>query len=384
MQSAQNTAARVTVRLKSRSVEEQTEAIVQAARDHHRLHTDRAAAVYGLLVAATLAHHVALRPDVKATPSRLMAFMVLDELPTLLGLSRATVYRAFDDLEASGLVDKRAWYTDSAVRLRPKPVAKNPQEIDRVPAKPEKKKAPGRFTAAAGIVVDVVLTPAQGTRARVPAEALSHRRYRNLDADRQAGRTAWQWMTEVGKARQLIQSLEAQAGDLPQDKEHSLKIKALKQRAEEVKQSSLPAGKDAQINHLLRWTLSIPNQNPVTLTVSAQQEAVYRLADLQTATVQQRGAMIDERAQALCLATGDELRNLGFWRWLLWRMIELEYTQPGTIHALSAALLRLLVDHREWGGDARTLRPLNSPAALFIARLRKTGWWQELKAMKAA
>ena len=86
-------------------------------------------------------------------------------------------------------------------------MAKDP--VDRAPKKPVKKKAPGRYTAAAGIVVDVVLTPAQGTRARVPAEALSNRRYRNLDADRQVGRTAWQWMTEVGEARPVIKRRHA-------------------------------------------------------------------------------------------------------------------------------------------------------------------------------
>ncbi|MGI8747614.1 MAG: hypothetical protein ACR2J4_04560, partial [Deinococcus sp.] len=97
---------------------------------------------------------------------------------------------------------------------------------------------------------------------------------------------------------------------------------------------------------------------------------------------QQRGALIEERAQALCLATGDGEHNLSFWRWLLWRIVELEFVQPGCISALMTSLLRLMADIREWGKDA--VRPLKSPGALFVSRLRTSGWWEELKGVSVA
>ena len=146
-----------------------------------------------------------------------------------------------------------------------------------------------------------------------------------------------------------------------------------------MRQSIPITNQEYKINHLLRWTLSLPNQNPVTLTVSAQQDAIYRLGDLTLATPQHRGDMIEERAQALCLITGDGQRNIGFWRWLLWRMIQLDHTQPGAMATLCTALLRLLADLREWG-STETRSPLRRPGALFIARLKQAGWWEELKA----
>ena len=115
------------IRLKSKTITERVSKIVQDAEDSGRLHSARATKLYELLVTATLAQHVALRPDLQVTPSRLTAFLVVDELPVLLGYSRATVYRAFEDLDAGGLVDKRPWYTDSTVRLREKARKNQPE-----------------------------------------------------------------------------------------------------------------------------------------------------------------------------------------------------------------------------------------------------------------
>jgi len=91
--------------------------------------------------------------------------------------------------------------------------------------------------------------------------------------------------------------------------------------------------------------------------------------------------LIEERAQALCLATRDGAHNLRFWRWLLWRIVKLEFTQPGCVSALMASLLRLMTDIHEWGQDPA--RPLKSAGALYVSRLKASGWWDELKAVKA-
>ncbi|GAA4001318.1 hypothetical protein GCM10022631_09880 [Deinococcus rubellus] len=336
--------------LKRQSVVEQAEAITQAALDCGRIHTDRAEQLYRLLTTAALAHHFQLRPDAKVTPNRLAFFLVVDELPELLGLGRATVYRAFADLKWGGLVDHRAWRTSSTMA--------------------------GGKTVAGGVVVEVILTPRQGTQARVRAEYL-RQHYRNLDADRFAGRTAWQWKTEFKEHQTLACQLEEQAAQLlPHEYRQA---KALRARAEEVRQSISFEQIETKINHILRWTLSLSEIQPVSLTVSQRQDVVYRLGDLLTATPQQRGAMIEERAQLLCEAVGDQNSNRRFWCWLLWRGLALAFARPAGFAALQASLLRLMVDIREWAEDQHTGRPLKRPAALFISRLKKSDWWDELR-----
>ncbi len=185
-------------------------------------------------------------------------------------------------------------------------------------------------------------------------------------------------MTEVREAKARVQALEDEAATTLDIRQ----LACIKERATAVRQSIFLSGIDSQINHLLRWTLYLLDSTPVGLTVSARQDTVYHLGDLVGAPAQQRGELIEERAQALCLATGDGSRNLSFWRWLLWRMVELEFVQPGCVSALMASLLRLVTDVREWGQDVA--RPLKSPGALFVSRLKASGWWDELKATKAA
>jgi len=342
--------------LKGKTITERADTIVLAAEDCGRLHSERAKRLYRFLIMAALAEHLVLRPEVKVTPNRITLFFVADELPLLLGVCRATIYRAFEDLTESGLVARRSWFTSSRLVGGGK-----------------------KGTVTGGVVAEVVLTPTQGTAAFVRAEHL-RKVYRNLDADRHAGRTSWQWMTEVKESHVQAQALEAEANALPQNATTIRKINLLKEEAVKLRQSILSNEIEKKLQHLLRWTLSLPNSNPGSLTVSARQEAVYRLGELATASPQQRGAMIQERAEALCLVTGDNEQSLRFWRWLLWRMTIVEHVQPGCISAITAALMRLLVDIQEWG-DERVERPLRRAGALFVSRLKASGWWQEFAAV---
>jgi len=233
-------------------------------------------------------------------------------------------------------------------------------------------------------VIDVVLSPSKGTQARVTKDDVARQNYRHLDADRKSNRTAWHWIKGIKEAKQHSEQLEAEAAALPKDTLHSNKADKLRKRAYEVRQSIPTISDDYKINHILRWTLSLLDRKPVTLTVSARQEAVYSLADLSTAPPEQRKAMIERRAQALCAIAGDGQRSIGFWRWLLWRTVELDHSHPGAIAALSSALLRLLTDLREWAEIKTTPKALKNPGALFVARLKKSGWWEELKALEAS
>jgi len=373
IESSEQVVTKVTVRLRGESVEERVKAIVQSAKDCGRLSNSRAEKVYQLLVTATLAHHVAVRPGVNVTPNRLVTFLVVDDLTLLLDMARATVHRAFGDLKNAGLVDKRAWHTDSGVRIKKK-------ETDDVPAKAEPRNI---RTAAAGVLVDVVLSPGLGTKARVMKEDLQRRDYRNLDADRQTGRTAWQWTREVKENREQLKQIKLEIENLVGKKAPTREVGLLREREEQLRQSYPIEQEVYKINHLLRWTLLLPNQNPVTLTVSERQETVYRLGELRDATPEKLAALIDERARAICIAVDDSVRNLNFWRRLLWRLTRLEQTtQPGILQSLSAALQRLLADLREWRDDSHNSRPLRNPAALLISRLKMSVWWNELNQVK--
>ena len=346
-----------TVRVAGPTLLERATAIVTAAEDCGRLHSERAKRLYTFLVCGALGLHLARRPGVTVTPNRIILFFVADELATFLPDSRATIYRAFKDLKAAGLVAHRPWYTSSRVR--------------------------GGNTVAAGVVADVVLTPTLATEARVRTEDLRPS-YRHLDADRHAGRTAWKWMTGIKEIKAQAQTLEDQAGCLVVDASNVRQINALRQRAAELRQSISSKQIKEQLDHFLRWSLSTPDLQPVMLTVSASQDVVYRLGELTTATPEQRRGMIEERAQALCRATGDQAHNINFWRWLLWRTVELDYAQPGHLPALVSTLLRLLTDLKEWALDQSAQRPLRRPGALFISRLKASGWWEALRAPKTA
>ncbi|MGY2896771.1 hypothetical protein [Deinococcus sp. UYEF24] len=357
-QTVRDTLVAPTVILRGKTVLERADVIVQAADDCGRVHSERAKRLYHFLVMAALAEHMALRPEAVVTPNRMTSFFVVDELPLLLGVCRATVYRAFGELTAGGLIERRPWFTSSRLTGGNK-----------------------KGTVTGGVVADVVLTPTQGTKACVRADYL-RKTYRNLDADRHAGRTSWQWMTEVKETHAQARTLEAEAAVLSCNATTIHEINLLKGRAASLRQSILPSNLENKLQHLLRWTLSSSDSNPVTLTVSGRQEAVYRLGELTAASPQQRGQLIQERAEALCLATGDGGQNLRFWRWLLWRMTELEHAQPGCISAMISSLLRLMTDIQEWGEAQGLVRPLKRAGALFISRLKSSGWWEELRGVK--
>ena len=149
-----------------------------------------------------------------------------------------------------------------------------------------------------------------------------------------------------------------------------------------MRPSILPTTVEGKINHLMRWALeSSSTILPVSLTVSASKDTVYSLLDLRSARLQERGALINARTRALCALLGDAPRNVRFWCWLLWRALALEDSRPGIYATLDAMLGRLLVDLDEWGQDLSTSKPLRSPGALFVKRLKESGWWERLNAV---
>ena len=349
------TLPRVVVR--GSSIKERAEQIATAAEECGRVHSDRARQVYALLTCGALA--LLAQQGATGRPNRFAYFMVADELPELLGLSRATVYRALDELAAGGLVARRGWKTNGS-RLNPKTGERT------------------RGVVTAGLVIDVVLTPERGTAAKVTRHELRGRTFRDLDADRSTKRTAWNWKLEQAARRAELATLEQRAATMranPSEMDAGAFCR-LEEQIEAVRQSVLSIQGEQAITHLLRWALYIPpHLSPVTLTVSRPLEAVYALADLKNASQQERGAMVDERARAFLAIYGDDERSLGMWRRLLWNSIFAEERDAGALDALTAFLARLVADLREWEG-------MRSAGSVLMARLRKSGWWDHLETVR--
>lgn len=338
------------------SVQDRAAQIVTAAEECGRVHTERAHKAYKLLVCAALA--LLGRNGAAGRPNRVSFFMVADELPELLGVGRATAYRALDDLRAGGLVARRTWYTTGSRQDR---------------ATGERT----RGTVAGGVVVDVVLTPERGTAAKVTAAELRGK-FRDLDADRSTGRTAWQWKLEQGKARAEVAALEKRTAEMRADPTlmDAREFCRLEARAEELRQSLSTFQGEQAVTHLLRWALSAHfDSSPASLTVSRPLEVVYSLADLKHASRQERGALVDERARALLAAFGDRAGSLNMWRRLLWCSIFADERDPGALEALSTFLVRLVADVREWPDMRRA-------GAVLVARLKASGWWDHLETVR--
>jgi hypothetical protein len=92
----------------------------------------------------------------------------------------------------------------------------------------------------------------------------------------------------VKESRAKARALDAEIATLPCDATTIQEINRFKGKASSLRQSILSDDIEKHLQLLLRWTLSAPDSNPVTLTVSARQEAVYRLGELATASPQKR------------------------------------------------------------------------------------------------
>lgn len=105
------------------------------------------------------------------------------------------------------------------------------------------------------------------------------------------------------------------------------------------------------------------------------QEYVYSLDLLSTTHPRRRAESVDQYAQALAAGYGDST-NLNFWRWLLWRCLDLERDGLPALYQLANALTRLRADVEEW-------EELKRPGALLVKRLKEVGIWDGLKSVQS-
>lgn len=184
-----------------------------------------------------------------------------------------------------------------------------------------------------GTVFAVSLKP--GHLAKLRYLDLAHK-HRDLEADTQKeGRTAWAFLQGLQSA----------------SKRKSVCVTALKTWAVNPGTTQKPVNNDCK---------------------PPPSEAVYRLGVLSESYFRQLPDRVNLLAQSLSAAHND-LENVNFWRWLLWRSVEGQQQGLNSVHRLQNALIRVRADIEEWEG-------LKRPAALLIHRLKECGLWAEFRA----
>ncbi len=228
-------------------------------------------------------------------PSQVTIHQPQELIARALGCHLVTVWRWAQELVTAGLIAARGHYTSS----------KGSTRID-------------------GTLYAVSLQA--GHRAHLTHDDLAHQ-WRDLDADREAGRTAW---------------------------------KAL--------QGSDPIDRGAWFQMLQNWAVTPGSTNDDPLVPDhcrlpgTLQDAAYALPLLASAHPDKRPALVGMLASALAHALEDQ-HSRRFWCKVIWNAWTDETEGRAGLQVLAAQLARLDADRREWPG-------LKRPGALLVSRLR--------------
>ncbi len=228
------------------------------------------------------------------TPSQLTLHLPQELIAKGLGSSLKSVYNWTGDLIAAGLLSARAHYTSSRGATR----------ID-------------------GTLYAVSLKA--GHRAHLAHDDLSFE-WRDLDADRAAGNTAWKMLT----------------GSVPKDR--GMWLRALQNWAAVPGLVSDPP------------LVPDPVNRPGTL-----RDAAHALPLIAQAHPTKRPALVGLLASTISHALHDQ-HSRRYWCRTIWNAWTDEIEGRGGLQVLGAQLARFEADRREWPG-------LRKPAALLVSRL---------------
>jgi hypothetical protein len=245
----------------------------------------------------SLAGHVIGAKGYAARPSQVTFHQSQELLSKALGVTTKTVQRWTRELEAFGHLATRAHYGGSKQAAR----------ID-------------------GLVVAVSLKA--GHRAHLHHEDIAHQ-WRDLEADRKAGRTAWAALKAMSESVQ---------------RESTEWLRLLQNWAVRGSFTQAPLFTDSDIG---------PN------TV---RDVVYTLPLLADLPPCDRPALVSACAAALAHGLNDEHSRRWYAR-VIWNAVEAEQGGIPSLQPLAALLTRLEADMSEWAG-------LRRPAALLNARLQ--------------
>jgi hypothetical protein len=250
-----------------------------------------------------LAVHVLHQRGHKFTPDQVTYHTSQELIAAALGVDEATVWRWTQHLKDLGVIDSRPHYTQSNGQTR-----------------------------VSGTLYAVSMKA--GYRAKLKYADLSHK-WRNLDADRAAGNTAWS-------------ALKNMQGSDPKAKRSSC-VYILKLWAVTPGQTKNPLSIDPCNN---------TPEGPTTV-----RDVIYSLSLVAEADESKRAALVGLLASGLAHALNDQHSRL-YWCKVIWEAYRATLEGRGGLQTLAAQLNRLEVDRREW-------TELRRPAALLTSRLSK-------------
>ncbi|MDP9766142.1 hypothetical protein [Deinococcus enclensis] len=283
---------------------------------------ERNLTVYSVLLEATY-RLIAERGQKAAHITSYTWFTVLDLLPIATGYSAATCERATADLRACGLIATRSDWTTTTF-LNEEGKAKE-------------------VRAKTGVWLCVLLQP----RPEQPERRAYIRRHevpagpRNLDADRKAGRTAWQ-------ARKDVQS-EVRESSPCQDR--TVGITALLQWSVKSEPKQISGKKDALTSQLA--------------TAETPKDLVWSLRTVMSEHPQRRAEVIEGAAAALARLFNDRAFERHYCR-ILWRAVGAEFEGQAAFASLETSMCRTL--------DAMQEIKLRKPGSYLMSLLADSGW----------
>ncbi|CAM3464279.1 Replication protein [Deinococcus saxicola] len=216
-----------------------------------------------------------------------------------------------------------------------------------------------RMTAVDGTLYAVRLAP--GHTARLKYRDYK-RQYRDLDADKAAGRTAFNAIANADKRFEEAKNLECVVDDQnfiegspdPVNQRQAELLEQLKRWA------VIPGNIDLQ--NPLKHDPAINDAAEAERLLNGVQDVVFLLPTLLEAHKSKRAALVGMMGAALARDLKDSHSRLYYCK-VIWQAWQAEIEGRDGLQALAVELQRLEVDRREWKG-------LRRPAALLAARLR--------------
>lgn len=309
--------------------------------DRFRPKRGRGAGTAGAGALAELLHecarrHLKARPHLYSKaghpPRQVVLHLSAEMLAAYLGVSDNTIREWAAQLQAEGYLQARAHKTTS-------------------------KRQGEDVTVSDGTLYAVRLAPGHVARLRWTDYK---KNYRDLDADRKAGRTAHnaiKWAVQRAKMR-------AEA-DADQHEEKNTSVSIFTHEGS--------AARAEILGQIYRWAVipgDIKAENPLNSDselfqadeLNTVQDVVYLLPTLAAAHHTKRAALVGIMAATLARALNDE-HSRRYWCAVIWQHWQAELEGRDGLQHLAAQLQRLDIDRREWG-------ELRNPAALFAARQR--------------
>lgn len=299
------------------------------------------AGVWAQLLGELARHALTVRPDLYrradgSLPPQMVLHLPNEMMAAQVEKNVSTLRLWTPILEALGYIDARPHYTTMTTR-----------DGQRIPV-------------IDGTLYAIRLQP--GHKAKLTYQDLNAQ-YRNLDEDRQAGRTAWKVVQRAEQLAEWEAAKARNANGVPDEEKNMRGSTAHPMKAQYLKdQLKAWAVTPGQVQDPLFADPRIFSAEELEEAVKTVQDVIYLLPTVAESDANKRAALVGILGTALAHALEDDHSQ----RWYckaIWKAWNAEVEGRGGLQVLAAQLARLDVDRHEWGG-------LKRPAALLNARLR--------------